>query len=115
MIHKPIPVMPAIFLIVGDIAGNVVNAVVNAASPVVDDGIVDEVTGLINDLECESVEQGFGKPVAASAAKALDNFLPFAIIREPRYEVQHCLPELLALWRHLIDCRHTHDPSFHSN
>ena len=89
--------MPAIFLIVGDIAGNVVNAVVNAASPVVDDGVIDKVAGCIDDLECESVEQGFGKPVAASAAKALDNFLSFAIIREPRYEIQNCLPKLLAL------------------
>ncbi len=91
--------MPAIFLIVGNIAGNVVNAVVNTASPVVDDGVIDEVAGGIDNLECESVEQSFGKPVAASAAKALDDFSTFTIIREPRYEVQNCLPKPLAFWR----------------
>lgn len=89
--------MPAIFFIVGDITGNVVNAVVNATSPVIDDGVIDKVARGVNDLECESVEQGFGKPIAASAAKALNNFLPFTTIREPRYEVQYCLPEFLTL------------------
>ena len=108
--------MPAIFFIVGDIAGNVVNAEVNAASPVVDDRIIDDVSRGINDLECESVEQGFGKPVAASAAKAFDNFLSFAIIRESRYEVQNCLPKLLTFRRHFVETSlHKHGQSFHSN
>ena len=106
--------MPAIFLIVGDISGNVVNAVVNAASPVVDDGIIDEVAGSIDDLECESVEQGFGKPVTASTAETFDNFSSFTIIRESRYEVQYRLPKFLALRRHFVG-RHIRDQSFHSN
>ena len=107
--------MPAVFFIVGDIAGNVVNAVVNAASPVVDDRVVDDVAVGIDDFD-KSVPQDFGKPVAASATKTFDNFLSFAVIREPRYEVQYCLPKLLALWRHFVEAGlHKYGQSFHSH
>ena len=89
--------MPAILLIVGDIASDVICSTIDTTRPMVDDGIVDDVTVGIDNIERKSVPQDFGKPVAASTAKALDDFLSFAIIREPRYEVQYCLPEFLTL------------------
>lgn len=89
--------MPTIFLIIGDITSNVICSAIDTTRPMVDDGVVDDIAVGIDNIECESVPQGFGKPVATSTAKALDDFLSFAIIREPRYEVQYCLPELLAL------------------
>ena len=89
--------MPAVFLIVGDIASDVICSAIDTTRPMVDDGVVDDVAVGIDNIKCESVPQDFGKPIAASAAKTLDYFLPFTVIREPRYEVQYCPPELLTL------------------
>ena len=89
--------MPTIFLIIGDIASDVICSAIDTTRPMVDDGVVDDVTIGIDNIECKSIPQDFGKPIAASAAKALDDFLSFAVIRESRYEVQYCLPEFLTL------------------
>jgi hypothetical protein len=89
--------MPAIFLIVGDIASDVIRSAIDTTCPMVDDGVVDDVTIGIDNIECKSVPQSFGKPIATSTAKTLDDFLSFTVIREPRYEVQYCLPEFLTL------------------
>ena len=86
--------MPVIFLIVGNVAGDIIDSIIDSARPMIDDRVIYNVTVGIYDFESESVKQGFGKPVATSTAKALDNFLSLAIIRESRYELHHRLMQL---------------------
>jgi hypothetical protein len=57
----------------------------------VDDGVIQHSAFFC--VETESIPQDIGKPVAATTAKRVNNFLPFSVIRESRYELHHRLVE----------------------
>ena len=119
MIHKSVPIMPMIFLIVSNIAGNIVNTIVNTASPMINNGVINRInftSGVNRFIKTEAIPKDFGKPIAASVAKSINYFCFLPLIREPRYELQNCLPSLQLLRSHLFQtCHHTHGQSFHSN
>jgi hypothetical protein len=97
--------MPLIFLIVGNIASDIVNTIINTAGPMIDDRVINCInlaSGVNRLIETEAVPKDFGKPVATSATESVNHFLPFAVIREFRYELQNHLPSLQLFRSHLF-------------
>jgi hypothetical protein len=71
-----------------DDASDVIDNAINLASPMIDNRVIQH--GTFFRVECEAIPQYIGKPIAATAAKRVNNFLTLAVIRESRYELHHC-------------------------
>ena len=71
-----------------DVARDVIDNAINLASPMIDNRVVQH--GALFRVECKAIPQNIGEPIAAAAAKRVNNFLTLAVIRESRYELHHC-------------------------